>query len=389
MGVFDDIQDIAEYLPGMRNPVTAGRAIHGMATGDAEERDNSLAILESASGELGLVPGLGTLINAGQTAYHTGAAAYDGITGDRNGAVAHGTQALWSGIGTFAPLPVGVLDAAASEVATEARVATAHDGRDASEVPGGIGDLLAEAAVGATDMVFGADDSNWIAPGDVPTGTRGGEISAGMAALGAMTGAGPLGGALGWALGDDLGELLGADTDAQSDTAARSTQMTRNGQMRDRQEAFAERRAERRARNERLNRESAAADPAPRVPVQIDPVRGGRSEADISILASRAGVPMEQLQQLGPDGRFIQNEAAIRRAEESVFGAPDAAPAPAGDTAAAPAADAAPAAARRPRRRRPRRRASDDSAGGFLTPSGRWVSDNDPDAARLRRRYRR
>src|SRR5690606_23321533 len=165
----------------------------------------------------------------------------------------HGTQALWSGIGAAAPLPVSLLDAGVSEIAATTRVATAQDGRDATDVPGGLGDILAEGAVGLTDMVFGVDDSNWIAPGDTPTGTRGGEISAGMAALGTVA-AGPVGGALGWAFGDDIGEALGADTDAPTETAERSTRRTQAIRMREQDEAAAARRAERRARNERYNR---------------------------------------------------------------------------------------------------------------------------------------
>src|SRR5690606_24177851 len=85
-------------------------------------------------------------------------------------------------------------------------------------------------------------------------------------------------------------------------------------------EAHAARRAERRARNERLNRESAAANPAPRVPISVDPERGARSEGMVSILASRAGVPMDQLMRLGDDGRFVMDEEAIQRAEAQVFG---------------------------------------------------------------------
>lgn len=151
------------------------------------DKDNLLSMGESASGTLGAIPVVGEVMNASSAVYHAGSAVYDGVTGDRDGAINHGAQAIYSGVGAIPAVSevLGTVDAVASGVGTVGRGVTAANGGDASQFPGGIGDLIGSTAVMLTNAVAGPDDSNWIAPGNTPTGTRGGEIGAGAGALGA------------------------------------------------------------------------------------------------------------------------------------------------------------------------------------------------------------
>jgi len=52
--------------------------------------------------------------------------------------------------------------------------------KDTDDAPQSLGDLAAGFAVQHTNMLFGEDDTNWFAKGDEPTGTRRGEIGAGL-----------------------------------------------------------------------------------------------------------------------------------------------------------------------------------------------------------------
>ena len=376
MSWFDDALDVADHVPVLRTLPRVGRAIHGMATGDERERDNSLAMLESQSSVLSLVPGVSNVLDGAQAVYHGGAAVYDGVHGDRNGAVAHGTQALWSGISAVTPLPLGIIDAAAGEMSAQSRALEDHEGGDCSEVPSGFSDILATFAVDATDAAFGPDDTNWIAPGDAPTGTRGGEIHAGLSAL-----TGGMMQPVVDELSDPLARTLGADVDGQTATARQATRAVNARHNEEAREARETRERELRERNERFNAEVREQMPEPRAPEQVQVQLGGRSEAQVSILANQSGVPMNRLQTLGPDGRWVQNEEEIRRAEQIVRNRQNGLPDEGVTTI-----DVEQPAHRS--RRRPRRAQADDG-GGFLAPNGRWVSDNDPDAARLRRRYHR
>lgn len=175
--------------------------------------DSVLSVGEAASGTLGAIPVVGEVMNAGSAIYHAGSAVYDGVTGDRDGAVNHGAQAIYSGIGAIPAVSeaLGTVDAVASGVGAVGRIGAAATGHDPSQVPGGIGDLIGSTAVMATNALFGPDDSNWIADGNTPQGTRGGEIAAGAGALGAVLGAplGPLGMAAGGYLGSQVGPWLG------------------------------------------------------------------------------------------------------------------------------------------------------------------------------------
>jgi len=190
--------------------------------------DNVMSTAEAATGTLGVIPGVGEAMNAAGAVYHGGAAVYDGLHGDRDGAINHGAQAVWNGVGAIPGLPesVGQVDAAASGLATHARGGVTAMGGDATQVPGGIGDLLGSGAVALANGYFGADDSNWIAEGDRPTGTRGGEIAAGSEQVGALIGGamlpgfgGELGGWAGRELGPMIGGVLGADVNGPTSGA--------------------------------------------------------------------------------------------------------------------------------------------------------------------------
>jgi hypothetical protein len=143
------------------------------------------SVLESSSNLLGAIPGVGNVMSAGNALYHGGSAIYDGVTGDRDGAVAHGAQALVSGLGAIPVVgnAIGGIDASIAGNSTLIRAGAEQVGLDPTQIPASIADLAAFTAVAGTNAVFGADDSNWIASGDKPTGTRGGEIGAGAMGL--------------------------------------------------------------------------------------------------------------------------------------------------------------------------------------------------------------
>lgn len=145
---------------------------------------NASAAATVASG-LKVVPGASEVLSGMQAVYHTGSAVYDGVTGDRDGAINHGTQAVMNAAGMIPGVGegLGMVDLGLSATGMMARPAVELAGGDASNVPVGLGDLAGNAAVAATNMIFGKDDSNWIAANDTPQGTRGGEIGAGLGAL--------------------------------------------------------------------------------------------------------------------------------------------------------------------------------------------------------------
>ncbi len=147
--------------------------------------DSSLmANIESGAGAIaGVIPGVSNVVAAGNALYHGGSAIYDGMTGDRDGAIAHGAQALVNGAGVFLPGGVATADAALTGNMLAVRQAAEYFGADPSQIPASMSDMAAFAAVAGTNAIFGPDDSNWIAPGDKPTGTRGGEIAAGAHGL--------------------------------------------------------------------------------------------------------------------------------------------------------------------------------------------------------------
>jgi hypothetical protein len=126
------------------------------------------------SREARAVPVIGNALSASDALDHVGAATYDAYTGDRDGAVAEGAQAVTSAVGAipgFGNMVTGVGDLAVGIPGLGLRAAMTVAGEeDADQVPTSLGDLVAGAAVAGTNAVFGADDSNWVAPGDRPTG---------------------------------------------------------------------------------------------------------------------------------------------------------------------------------------------------------------------------
>lgn len=161
------------------------------------------------------VPGMGSFVSGVTSAYHLGSAVYDGVTGDRDGAVAHGASALVNGLGAIPAVGslMGDVDMWLGGGGTLARVGNTAlgekgEGIEPGDIPTGLDDIASSVAVAATNRVFGADDSNWIAEGTTPQGTRQGEIASGisMAAPLAMSVLGPYGTIAGSWFGDDIGE---------------------------------------------------------------------------------------------------------------------------------------------------------------------------------------
>jgi hypothetical protein len=217
------------------------------------------------------------------------------------------------------------------------------------DVPGGIDDLAGSLAVMGTNAIFGADDSNWIADGDTPQGTRSGEIGAGAAGVGALLGGGGglggiAGGIAGWGLGNKLGEIFSPDqptSGAQPGTAAQVGQAIHDvatGEDIREEQRDARREAGRRELRDQAERtrprapgdpvnggqeriDQMARDmPAPVVPGargsrSLNALAQGNRESQVSTLAQRAGVSMDSLMRLGPNGDWIYDEAAIQRAE--------------------------------------------------------------------------
>jgi hypothetical protein len=200
-------------------------------TNRARTRDNAFSLLEGgvgtvmgANGVLGAIPVISEAMNAGQASYHTGSAIYDGLTGDRDGAINHGAQALYSGVGMIPGISegMGIADLMGSAAGLNARTLASLDTEnDVSQVPGGLSDVVANQSVMMTNAIFGRDDSNWFAEGDDPTGTRGGEIGSGLAMM-----AGGLPGmfiahneGLLEPMGNFAGDVFGADVDGPTSGA--------------------------------------------------------------------------------------------------------------------------------------------------------------------------
>jgi hypothetical protein len=157
------------------------------------------------------IPGVSEAIGLSQAVYHTGSAVYDGVTGDRDGAISHGVQAAWGGIGAIPGVGeiTGALDLGGAIAGTGLRAGAALTGHDPDQMPGGFSDVLSGLAVAGTNAVFGPDDSNWFAAGNTPQGSREGEIQAGLGTLGGVLGGGmgPVGMALGALGGVGLGSF--------------------------------------------------------------------------------------------------------------------------------------------------------------------------------------
>jgi hypothetical protein len=115
-------------------------------------------LLKSAGKEM---PGISEGISVGEALFQGGEAVYDGTHGDRNGAVNHGTQAV---VDAACALP-GVSEL--SGLYNLGMQLTGHE--SLAEQAGG-------AAVSATNSIFGASTTT-------PTGTRSGELAAGITSV--------------------------------------------------------------------------------------------------------------------------------------------------------------------------------------------------------------
>lgn len=157
------------------------------------------------------VPFVGQAVSGLQSGYHLFAAGYDAINGERDSAVSHGAQALTNAAMVIPGVneAVGGVDSALGYGGTALRAGAEMFGVDSAlvdAIPTGVADIGAMQAVAATNAIFGAEDmSN-------NTGTRGGEISAGMMGLDfMMTGGNPIamaGDAISWAAGTDMGSQI-------------------------------------------------------------------------------------------------------------------------------------------------------------------------------------
>jgi hypothetical protein len=174
------------------------------------------------------LPGIGEIISGTQAFYHAGAAGYDALTGDRDGAVAHGAQAVANGVATLpgAGEAMGAIDTALGSGGFIAKT-MGVDG-----VPQSCADLAADVAVTETNAVFGTSGQN-------PTGNRRGEIGAGVSMMeGALLGPiGPIVGIqnaflnerAGNPVGNYVGDLFGTKEDAPTSGAGEPSVEQRAG----------------------------------------------------------------------------------------------------------------------------------------------------------------
>jgi hypothetical protein len=222
-------------------PRPAERAPSNPETDRACTTDVVAGALDVATGSadyLDAMPGVGELYSAVQLPYNAGQAIYDAATGDRDGAIDHAVRTPWNFVGA---LPggselVGGIDLALASNATTVRGAMGAMGIDGGDqVPGSLEDISAMTAVAATNMIFGADNTNWspLTDGDTPEGTRQGEIISGLAGIGMV--ATPIAAAeaalVGWG-GTELAQSmgLGPDDTPGSTTGAQPGVAARLGQ---------------------------------------------------------------------------------------------------------------------------------------------------------------
>lgn len=178
---------------------------------------------EVARTNAGDVPIIGSAISGIESAYHLAAAGYDIATGDRDGAIAHGTKGI---VDAAMVVPgvnklFGTADKVLSYGGAGAKVAMALGGAsgEATEaIPTGVDDVAASAAVTLANTFFGADE-------DKGTGTAAGEMATGFGGMGAMmnVGAGPIGMALGAAAMAMGGNEYAKVTDGKKATEPGST----------------------------------------------------------------------------------------------------------------------------------------------------------------------
>lgn len=161
------------------------------------------------------LPIIGSAISGMESAYHMGAAGYDVITGDRDGATAHGAKALMNAAMVVPGVneALGTADKVLGYGGTAAKIGMAVggvDGDTVDAVPTGMDDVAAGAAVTLMNTFFGADDEKG-------TGTAVGEMTAGFGTMGAIMNAplNPIGMALGAYNAANMGGLYAEATEGK------------------------------------------------------------------------------------------------------------------------------------------------------------------------------
>ncbi|MGE0401716.1 MAG: hypothetical protein AB7T06_33750 [Kofleriaceae bacterium] len=161
------------------------------------------------------LPIIGSAISGMESAYHMGAAVYDGVTGDRDGATAHGAKALMNAAMVVPGVNkvLGTADKVLGYGGTAAKIGTAVggvDGEIVDAIPTGMDDVAAGAAVTLMNTFFGADEEKG-------TGTASGEMATGFGTMGAMMNAasGPAGMALAAYNMANMGSLYGEATEGK------------------------------------------------------------------------------------------------------------------------------------------------------------------------------
>ena len=160
---------------------------------------------------LGETPMVGQAVSGLQSGYHLFAAGYDAVHGERDSAVSHGAQALTNAAMVIPGVneTFSAVDSSLGYGGTALRAGAEMFGVDSAIVdalPTGVSDIVAMTAVAQTNALLGAEDKT------NNTGTRGGEISAGMMGLDfMMSGGNPLmmaGSAISSAMGTDMGSQI-------------------------------------------------------------------------------------------------------------------------------------------------------------------------------------
>jgi hypothetical protein len=174
------------------------------------------------------VPGLGEGISAMQSMYNFGAAGYNAITGDRDGAI---NRAVQGGVLALGAVPgakdlIGGIDKVLGPAGGVVKGAgMGLDNKTMQDAPQSTAEVAASEAVFLANAWFGKDDTNWIADGDTPQGTKRGEIGAGLSMITPLGGPilGPvwaaINGAAGNPIGNFAGDLLGVKPDEKTSGA--------------------------------------------------------------------------------------------------------------------------------------------------------------------------
>jgi len=179
--LYDGASSVGESFHDAQMDVL-GYAAGGISQAAGDLLETGANAVSPAAGEsfdmLG-IPGVGEIISGAQAGYHVGAGIYDGLTGDRDGAITHGVQGAFNVLGMVPGLSegMGAIDMFLGP----------HGGFGKQlglDAPQSLGDVASMLAVRETNEIFGADDTNLFGDETTPQGTRRGEIGAGILGLG-------------------------------------------------------------------------------------------------------------------------------------------------------------------------------------------------------------